>query len=280
MKTVLITGATSGIGKATALALAKKGFNIVFIARNLARAVEVKEEIISVSNNKDVDFLMADLSSLSQVHKCVESFRQKYQSVDLLINNAGICLPYRRITEDGFEETFQVNHLSHFLLTNLLLDLLKKAASARIINVSSAVYKNASFDPLNLQSEQNYSSFGTYSNTKLLNLLFTIELAERLNGTGITVNALHPGVVKTNFGSEMKGFHKTLSTLFTPFFLTPEQGAATSIYLATSDEVKYITGKYFEKGKIVEPDNEDINPANRRLLWYKSLELSGFKLLN
>ena len=280
MKTVLITGATSGIGKATAIALAKRGFQVVFIARNDVKAANVKKEIISVSNNNSVDFLIADLSSLNQVRKCATLFRGKHKSFDVLINNAGLCLPYRRITEDGFEETFQVNHLSHFLLTNLLLDLLKKAPAARIINVSSAVYKNASFDPGNLQSEQNFSSFGAYSNTKLLNMLFTIELAERLNGIGITVNALHPGVVKTNFGSEMKGFHKTLSTLFTPFFLSPEQGAATSIYLATSDEVKAITGKYFEKCKVVEPDSEYLNSANRKILWSKSLELSGFKLLN
>jgi retinol dehydrogenase-12 len=280
MKTVLITGATSGIGKATAITLAKRGFQVVFIARNAVKAAEAKQEIISVSNSNGIDYLVADLSSLRQVRECAELFRGKHKSLDVLINNAGVCLPYRRITEDGFEETFQVNHLSHFLLTNLLLDLLKKAPAARIINVSSAVFKNGVFDPLNLQSEQSFSSFGTYSNTKLLNLLFTIEMAERLNSTGITVNALHPGVVKTNFGSEMKGFHKTLSTLFTPFFLSPEQGAATSIYLASSDEVKSTTGKYFEKCKIVEPDKEDINPANRKILWAKSMELAGFKLLN
>lgn len=280
MKTVLITGATSGIGKATALALAKKGFNVVFIARNQAKAVEVKKEIISASNNNGVDFLTADLSSLSQVRKCVESFRQKYQSLDVLINNAGVCLPYRRITEDGFEETFQVNHLSHFLLTNLLLDRLKDSPGARIINVSSALYKSGVLELSNLQSEKSYNPSGTYSNTKLYNILFTLELAERLSGTGITANTLHPGVVNTNFGSEMKGFHKTISTLFKPFFVSPEKGAETSIYLASSDEVTAATGKYFEKYNVVELENEYINSANQKLLWSKSMELCGLNLLN
>jgi len=278
MKTVLITGATSGIGKATAIALAKKGFQIIFIARDLHKAEALKQEIRYVAPNDHIDFLIADFSSLSQVRKFAEAFREKFQKLDVLINNAGVCLPKRMITEDGFEETFQVNHLSHFLLTNLLLDTLKNAPEARIINVSSSLYKSGTFDVSNLQSEQGFTPYGAYSNTKLLNILFTLELAERLDGTGVTVNTLHPGVVRTNFGDELTGYRKSLSTLMQPFFLSPENGAETSVYLATSDEVKSTTGKYFEKYRVIELENEFITPANQKILWNKSIELSGLKL--
>lgn len=275
MKTVLITGANSGIGKATATALAAKGYKVVFIARNPQKAEAVKKEIISASGNEAVDFLIADLTSLSQVRKCAETFNQRYQTLDVLINNAGVCLPERRITGDGFEEMFQINHLSHFLLTNLLLDVLKKTTGARIINVSSGGYKSGKFDAANLQSEQKFGTFSTYCNTKLLNILFTFELAEKLKDTGITVNALHPGVVNTNFAGELKGVLGLVNRMFKPFLLSPEKGAITSVYLASSDEVKNITGKYFEKCKVVEPKNEFITVANQKILWDKSMELSG-----
>ena len=209
MKTVLITGANSGIGKATAIELAAKGYQIVFIARNPEKAEAVKNEIISSSGNSNVDFIIGDLLSLPEVRKCAEIFKEKYQKLDVLINNAGVCLPERKITGDGFEHMFQINHLSHFLLTNLLLDLLKKRDEPRIINVSSGGYKAGKFDPENLQSEKKFGSFSTYCDTKLLNILFTFELAEKLKGTGITVNALHPGVVRTNFAGELKGYFRT-----------------------------------------------------------------------
>jgi retinol dehydrogenase 12 len=275
MKTVLITGANSGIGKATATALAAKGYKVVFIARNLQKAEAVKKEIISASGSEAVDFLIADLTSLSQVRKCAETFKQRHKTLDVLINNAGVCLPKRRITGDGFEEMFQINHLSHFLLTNLLIDCLKKSDEARIINVSSGGYKSGKFDVANLQSELNFGTFSTYCNTKLLNILFTFELAEKLKGTGITVNTLHPGVVNTNFAGELKGVLGLLNRIFKPFLLSPKKGAITSVYLASSEEVKNITGKYFEKCKAVEPKNDFITLANQKILWDKSMELSG-----
>lgn len=278
MKTVLITGANSGIGKATATALAAKGYQVVFIARNLQKAEAVKKEIISVSGNETVDFLIADLTSLSQVRKCAEAFRQKYPKLDVLINNAGVCLPERRITSDGYEEMFQINHLSHFLLTNLLLDLLKKSTEARIINVSSGGYKSGKFDLANLQSVRNFGTFSTYCNTKLLNILFTFELAKKLKGTHITVNTLHPGVVNTNSAGELKGILNVLNHMFKPFLLSPEKGAATSVYLASSEEVKNISGKYFEKCKVVEPRNVFITLENQIILWDKSVELSGLTI--
>lgn len=278
MKIVLITGANSGIGKATAIDLAAKGYQIVFIARNPEKAEAVKNEIISSSGNSKVDFIIADLLSLTQVRKSAEMFKEKYQKLDVLINNAGVCLPERKITGDGFEEMFQINHLSHFLLTNQLLDLLKKSDEPRIINVSSGGYKSGRFDPENLQSEKRFGSFATYCDTKLLNILFTFELAEKLKETGITVNALHPGVVRTNFASELIGIFGLLNNIFKPFLLSPKKGAATSVFLASSEEVKNITGRYFEKCKAVLPKNEFINTVNQKLLWEKSMQFSGLNV--
>jgi len=275
MRSVLITGANSGIGKATATTLASKGYRVVFIARNLQKAEATKKEIISASKNSSVDFIIADLMSLSQVRNCAETFKRDYKTLDVLINNAGVCLPERRITGDGFEEMFQINHLSHFLLTNLLLDLLKKSSDARIINVSSGGYKSGKFDPENFQSEKKFGTFSTYCNTKLYNILFTFELAERLKDTGITVNTLHPGVVNTNFAGELKGLIGILNQMFKPFLISSEKGAATSIYLASSEEVKTVTRKYFEKCKAVVPVNEFINKDNQKILWEKSMEMAG-----
>ncbi len=275
MKTILITGANSGIGKATATAMANLGYRVIFVARNLQKAEATKKEISNASGSSSVDFIIADLMSLSQVRKCAETFSQKYNSLDVLINNAGVCLPERKITADGFEEMFQINHLSHFLLTNLLLDVLKKSDEPRIINVSSGGYKSGKFDPENLQSEKKFSTFGTYCNTKLLNILFTFELADRLKGTGITVNTLHPGVVNTNFAGELKGILGILNRMFKPFLISPEKGAATSVYLASSKEVKNISGEYFEKCKVVKPSNNFINAENQKILWEKSMELTG-----
>jgi NAD(P)-dependent dehydrogenase (short-subunit alcohol dehydrogenase family) len=275
MKTVLITGANSGIGKATAMELAAKGFRIVFIARNLQKAQEVKNEIVSSSGNDSVDFIIGDLLSLKEVRKCAELFREKYQKLDVLINNAGVCLPERKVTEDGFEHMFQINHLSHFLLTHLLMDLIKKSSEPRIINVSSAGYKMGKFDSENLQSEKKFGSFTTYCDTKLQNILFTFELAEKLKGTGITVNALHPGVVRTNFAGEFRGFFGIVNRIFKPFLISPQKGAETSVYLASSEEVKNTTGKYFEKCKSVVPKNQFITPENQKLLWDKSMQFAG-----
>lgn len=280
MKTVLITGANSGIGRATAIELAAKGYQVVFIARNLQKAQAVKNEIISLSGNNYVDFIIGDLLSLAEVRKSAEIFKEKYQKLDVLINNAGVCLPERKITRDGFEHMFQINHLSHFLLTHQLLDLLKKSNEPRILNVSSAGHKIGKFDPENLQSEKKFGSFSTYCDTKLLNILFTFELAERLKESPITVNALHPGVVKTNFAGELKGVFGLLNNMFKPFLITPKKGAATSVYLASSEEVRTITGKYFEKCKAEVSINEFINSANQEILWEKSMQFSGLKSWN
>ena len=275
MKTVLITGGNSGIGKATVYKLATMGYQVIFIARNREKAESVRNEINAILKNNNTDYIIADLTSIHQVHQLADTFKLRFKVLDVLINNAGVCLPERRITEDGLEESFQINHLSHFMLSILMLDMLNKSDDPRIINVSSGGYSSGKFDPENFQSEKKFGSFRTYCNTKLLNLLFTFELAERLKDKGITVNALHPGVVNTNFAHELKGVFNILNKLSKPFLLSPEKGAATSVYLASSDEIKNVTGKYFVKCKQVDPKNEYITSENQKILWNLSLKLSG-----
>jgi retinol dehydrogenase-12 len=275
MKIALVTGGTSGIGKATVAGLAAMDYQVVFLARNKEKAVEVKREIIDSSGNKSVDYILADFTSKKEVRDCTETFKTRYPKLDVLINNAGVCLPVRRITGDGLEESFQINHLSHFILTNLLIDELKKSDDPRIINVSSAAHSAGRFDPDNLLFEKEYSSFRTYADTKLINILFTLELAEVLKDSGITVNALHPGVVGTNFAHEFGGIFKILYRLGKPFMITPEKGSVTTLYLASSDHVKYVSGKYFVRCKTVRLKNPYLTIENRKALWQKSLELAG-----
>jgi retinol dehydrogenase 12 len=276
MKTALITGGNSGIGRATVAELAAKGFQVVFIARNREKADEVKREVITATKNVYVDYILADFTSKKQVRECAETFKNRYPKLDVLINNAGVCLPERRITGDGMEESFQINHLSHFMLTNLLLDELKKSDGPRIINVSSSAHSAGRFDPENLQGEKKYSSFRTYADTKLMNILFTYELADRLKDSGITVNALHPGVVSTNFAHEFKGVFGFINRLGKPLMIKPEKGSVTSVYLASADDIKNVTGKYFAKCKPVQTKNPYITDANRKSLWQKSIELADF----
>jgi retinol dehydrogenase 12 len=193
----LITGATDGIGKVTATALAGKGYAVVLAARYQAKAATVTKEIVASTGNRDVDYLTADLTSLAQLHRLAETFTLRYPRLDVLINNAGIVMPTRAVTEDGYETTFQVNYLLQFCLTHLLLNELKRSPQGRIINLSSSVYRAGKFDPDNLQGEHRFSTIGAYAASKLLVLLFTIELAHRLEPTRVTANAVHPGIVRT-----------------------------------------------------------------------------------
>jgi NAD(P)-dependent dehydrogenase (short-subunit alcohol dehydrogenase family) len=268
----LITGATEGIGRATAIELAAKGFTVVLAARNAAKADATVREIEAVTGHRDAEAIVANLQSLAQVRALSDTFHQRYPRLDVLINNAGIFPGARQLTGDGFEESYQVNYLSQFYLTHLMLDALKAARQGRIINLSSSVHANGKFDPHNLQSEKKFSSFSTYANSKLLMLLFTIELAERLRATQTTANAVHPGVVKTPMMLRAPGIFRAVAYVAMPFALSPEQGAETSVYLASSPEVARTSGKYFARCKEADIKTAFNTPENRELLWNLSMQ--------
>ena len=271
----LITGATEGIGRATAIDLAGKGFTVVLAARNEAKAAAVAKEIEAVTGRNDTDVITADLSSLSQVRALAETFHRRYPRLDVLINNAGIFSPTRAMTGDGFEATYQVNYLSHFYLTHLMLDALKQSEQGRIINLSSNAYSAGKFDPANLQSERRFSTIGSYAASKLLMLMLTIELAHRLSDTRLTANAVHPGVVNTHMLKSATGFFKVIALLATPFASTPEKGAATSVYLASSPDVQGSSGKYFTRSKETPIKTASNTPENRAHLWSLSMQSVG-----
>jgi retinol dehydrogenase 12 len=276
-KTVLITGANSGIGRATALALARMGACVVVHGRNRQALQETIEHIKEETGKPDVHMIAADLSSQSQIRAMASEYKSRFKKLDVLINNAGVILGDRRTTEDGLEMTFAVNHLAPFLLTNLLLDRLKESAPARVVNVSSEVHRSAKngLDFEDLQSEKNYSAMGAYCRSKLANVLFTRRLAATVQDSQITANALHPGVVNTKVGGDgdITGVMGFLFRIAKPFMTSPEKGAATSVYLAASAEVDGISGKYFQKCKPKEPSAAALDDNSAKRLWAESSAL-------
>ena len=272
-KICLITGGTSGIGKSTAQVLAKMGATVIIVGRNAPKTAQVVEEIRADSGNKNVDSLLADLSSQQEVRHLADEFKSKYPQLHVLLNNAGAAILQRQLSVDGLEMTFALNHLAPFLLTNLLLDTLKASAPARIIIVSSNAHTSGKIEFDNLQGERAYG-FKTYGNSKLANILFTVELARRLEGTGVTVNALHPGLVATGFGKNTGGVIAALFGIIAPLVaLSPAQGAETSIYLASSPSVEGITGKYFYRSKVTRAAPQATDMAVARKLWDVSAEM-------
>ena len=276
-KTILITGATNGIGKVAALELAKIGPTVVLVGRNPAKVAETVREIKEQSSNPLVDGLVADLSSMAEVRWLAAEFRQKYPQLHVLVNNAGGVFASRQVTVDGYELTFALNHLAYFLLTNLLLDRLKANAPARIVNVSSNAHVGAVVDFDDLQGEKHPSTGGmrAYGQSKLANILFTYELARRLTGTRVTANVLHPGVVATGFGENNRGVIRLGMQIFHLFALTPEQGADTIVYLASSPEVEGVTGKYWEKQKQLPSSPVSYDEAAQKRLWEVSAQMTG-----
>lgn len=276
-KVVLITGATNGIGKVTALELAKQGYSVVIVGRNPAKTQATVSEIKLQSGSTKVDAIIADLSSLAEVRKLAAEFRQRYTRLDVLVNNAGAYYASRQESVDGYEMTFAVNHLAYFLLTNLLLDMLKASAPARIVNVSSDAHKGAKINFDDLQSTKSYGAqgFGAYGVSKLANIMFTYELARQLEGTEITVNTLHPGLVATGFGTNNGGLMKLAMRFIHRFSISPEQGADTIIYLASSPEVEGITGKYWVKRKAIQSSAASYDEAAQKRLWNVSAEMTG-----
>ena len=274
-KTVLVTGATQGIGRVTARELARQGATTVLVARDRARGEAVVAEIQQQTGNQAVSLLIADLSSQASIRALAEAFTAKHDALHVLVNNAGSIFIPRQTTVDGLEMTFATNHLGYFLLTHLLLDVLRASAPARIVNVASAAHRRATLDFDDLQSERGYSGMGAYSRSKLANILYTYELARRLEGSGVTANCLHPGVVRTGFGRNTQGIFKLGVKLIAPFMLSDEQGADTSIYLASAPEVEGVTGKYFAKREAIRSNPQSHDRAAAERLWDISLEMCG-----
>ncbi|HEX2619204.1 MAG TPA: SDR family oxidoreductase [Phototrophicaceae bacterium] len=271
----LITGATSGIGLETARALAKQGAKVVIVGRNPQKTAQVVQELKQSTGSEHIDSFVADLSLMSEVHKLADAFKARYDRLDVLINNAGAWIGKKELTKEGLEMTFALNHISYFLLTNLLLDVLIDSAPARIINVSSDAHRPAKIDYANLQGETSYNVIKIYGISKLMNVLFTNELARRLEGTGVTANSLHPGVIKSGFGRNNGFPWNMVFMLMSPIAKTPEVGAKTSVYLASSPEVATVTGKYFDQGKIAQPGAEALKVDEQRHLWEISEQITG-----
>jgi NAD(P)-dependent dehydrogenase (short-subunit alcohol dehydrogenase family) len=275
-KVCIVTGATSGIGKVTAQALAQKGATVIVVARDRRRGEITVNEIRANTGNASVCLMVADLSSQVSVRQLAHDFQQQYERLDVLVNNAGAFNMRRTLTADGLETTFATNHLGAFLLTNLLLDRLKASAPSRIINVSSRASESGKIDFDDLQGEKSYSGSRAYAQSKLANILFTVAMAKRLQGTGVTVNALHPGMVATNFGQNNAFVWRIIFRLVYLFAgISAEKGAETQVYLATAPEVANVTGHYFDKKKPVEPNPIAKDHATAERLWAISEQLVG-----
>src|SRR5215203_2355728 len=275
-KICLITGATSGIGRATAMGLANMGASVVMVGRDRDRGEAALAEIKEKSTNASVDLMLADLSSQEEIRRLAEEFKEAYPRLNVLINDAGLFRSERITTADGLEMTFAVNHLAYFLLTNLLLDVLKASAPSRIVNVSSGEQRNGTIDFDDLQGEKGYKGAKAYSQSKLATVLFTYELARRLEGTGVSANCLHPGAgIRTNFGSGVSGVFGFMVRALRPLMKSPEKGAETSIYLASSPEVEGLSGRYFVKK--AETCSSDVSYDERlaRRLWGVSAQLTN-----
>jgi retinol dehydrogenase 12 len=274
-KTCVVTGATDGVGKVTARALAEQGAAVLLVGRNPHKTEEATRQIREQTGNASVDFLLADLSSQKQVRGLAQAIRERCPRLDVLVNNAGGFFGARRETEDGIELTFALNHLAYFLLTNLLLDLLKQSAPARIVNVSSEAHQGGRLDFDDPEGRKRFSGWAAYGQSKLANVLFTYALAKRLQGSGVTVNVLHPGFVASNFASG-NGWR---SALMRPFILllgmNVERGARTQIYLASSPEVEGKSGLYWVKCRPARASAASRDEAAAERLWQISAQMTG-----
>lgn len=278
-KICLITGANSGIGKATALGLAKLGATVVLVSRDRARGEQAQSEIKAQSGNPNIDLLLADLSSQKSIRQLADDFKQRYTQLHVLINNAGVFQVRKHLTVDGLDTVFAVNQLAPFLLTNLLLDVLKASAPARVVNVSSGSHEANYLKLDDLQSEKHYRPMRAYGQSKLALVLFTYELARRLEGTGITANCLHPGFVATNIAQrDMPLIVRLAAKPIFLFGISPEQGAKTSIYLASSPDVEGVTGKYFVKSVPKQSAPLTHDESLQHKLWQVCAVMTGLML--
>ncbi|CAF1333800.1 unnamed protein product [Adineta steineri] len=282
-KTVIITGSNSGVGKHTAIELAKRGAHIILACRDRKRTEKALKEICKLSGSNNVEIEIVDLASLKSIQECAKRLCRRLSKLDVLINNAGVMMTSEK-SADGYEIHFAVNHLGHFLLTNLLLDLMKNAPSARIINVSSIshAFLNITMNWDDINFIKPYWKFNAYSHSKLANILFTNELARRLQNTNITANSLHPGLVRTEIIRNILGHYQiilnTLILLLTPIWYclikSPEQGAQTSIYLASDRRLNHVTGKYFKECKECSSSKTSLDQQAAKRLWKLSEEMT------
>jgi retinol dehydrogenase-12 len=274
-KTVLVTGANSGIGLETAAGLAQMGAEVVITSRDTAKGVAAVEEIKQRHPDANVTAMQLDLARRDDVHRFAREFDERFPRLDVLVNNAGSILSDRQVTADGFESMFQVNHLGPFLLTHLLLDKLKASAPSRIVNVASAAHRGGRLDFDDLQNERGRSAIRAYATTKLCNILFARELARRLEGTGVTAHALHPGTVGgTGLGQDGDTKLFAIGAKITgPLFMSPARGAKTSIHVASAPGIEKHSGAYFQRSKVSKPSAAARDDEAARTLWEKSVEL-------
>lgn len=272
-KRVILTGASRGIGRETALALGRMGAELSFVVRDPERGGAVADEVRALGGGGEVEVFVADLSSMVDVRRVAAEILAKHSRIDVLLNNAGVLLMDRQLTKDGFEATFATNHLAYFLLTKLLLGAIKKAPAGRIVNVASEAHHRASLDFADLMAEESYSGVKAYSTSKLANILFTSELARHLDGTSVTTNSLHPGIIASGFARNNTGVVGFFAKVAAPFLMSAENGAKTSIFLATDPSVSKVSGQYFDKSKTKTPSREARDPAIARRLWNVSEEL-------
>lgn len=278
-KICVITGATDGVGLETARTLGKDGWTLALVARNAQKGERIASELRAECGNDEIFFKQGDLSVQQDVRRVARDLAETFPRIDVLINNAGAIFWKRKQTEEGFEATFALNHLNYFLLTNLLLDRLKTSPSARIVNVASCAHVGASvdFDDLNGQKvyRKRMGGWIAYQRSKLTNIMFTYALARRLEGTTVTVNALHPGFVKTRFGKDNGGAFAVILNIGMRFSaISVEKGAATQIYLARSPEVEGVSGKYFSKSRQASSSKQSKNEADQERLWTISEEMT------
>lgn len=275
----MVTGATAGIGKETAKELARRQATVVLVGRNQQKGAATRAEIVAATGNEDVHLLLADLSSQQDIHNLANEFKARFDRLNVLVNNAGVFLWDREESVDGLEMTFATNHLGYYLTTLLLWEQLMAGGPARVINVSSDAHLSAKLNFEDLQNKKNFSGFRVYAQSKLANVLFTYELNRRLNGAFVTVNALHPGFIASDFGRNNKGFVGFFMRNVSPFFARPiSEGADTPIYLATSDDVAGRSGLYFAKRTEKRSSKESYNMQSAERLWAESERLTGVTL--
>jgi NAD(P)-dependent dehydrogenase (short-subunit alcohol dehydrogenase family) len=275
-KVCVVTGSNSGIGKETALSLAGMGATLVMVARNREKGQKALDEIVAQTGNHSVSLMICDMSSVASIRSFTADFRTRYNQLNVLVNNAGAEFVKRQVTSEGFEKTFAVNYLAPFLLTHELLALLKASAPSRIVNVSSGLAKNGKVDFADLQNEKNYKGMQAYSNAKLMIMMWTYELSRRLTGSGVTVNVLMPGFVATNLGKNSGSLRsREMFSMVRPMQISAKKGAETSVYLASADEVKDMTGKCFSKKKEVVTCPASHDQEVQKELWDETVRLLG-----